>query len=59
MPESPCSECGQMCLHTDDDTEPLCDDCHQYRVRRDLILDIALGRVPVDHVSIGKGERIV
>jgi hypothetical protein len=47
MPESPCSDCGQLCLHTDDDGEPLCDACQEYRVKRDLILDIALERQTV------------
>lgn len=47
MPESPCTDCGQLCLHTDDDDEPLCDRCHEYRVKRQLILDIAMERVTV------------
>lgn len=43
MPESPCIVCGETCLHTEDDDQPLCDSCTQLVVWKRLILDVALG----------------
>lgn len=47
MPESPCVDCGEMCLHTDEDEEPRCEDCTEYQAAKRLILDIANGVVTV------------
>jgi hypothetical protein len=50
-----------MCLHTDGDTQPLCELCSQAIVWRRLILDVALGRVtvPDDFIdSIGEDPPI-
>lgn len=47
MLESPCLVCGEVCLHTDDDEQPLCDSCAEAVVWKRLVVDIALERIEV------------
>lgn len=57
MPESECTACGELCIHTDDDELPLCDLCREALMWKRLIRDVALGRitVPDDFIdTIGK-----
>lgn len=58
MQESPCVICGEMCVHTDDDEQPLCDHCTEAVMWKRLIVDVALGivEVPEGFVESIRGE---
>jgi len=54
MPESPCKGCGQLVLHTDDDSIPTCETCGDKLMWWQIIMDIAEGKIKVQFDSDGR-----
>lgn len=54
MPESPCRACGTLTVHTDTETDPLCDLCAEKAMWAGILMDIATGKIKVSYDESGR-----
>lgn len=54
MPESPCVGCKELVLHTDDDADPMCEQCAEKLMWWKIIMDIAEGKIKIQRDEQGR-----
>jgi hypothetical protein len=54
MPDSACLNCGEETRHTEEDTQPLCEECTERLAWAKILIDIVDGRLDIQEDDQGR-----